>query len=97
MKFLEKLREDAYYYAEGDVPCDSEGNVDFSLPHRQPTEIGYMILVLVERVKHFWLESLCLYWYKDHDLEFDSWSGPDHGGETWYCRRCGVGGSHTYY
>lgn len=97
MSWLQKLRDDAYHYSSFDIGFDEHGYPDPNIPHRQPTEIGYMLLVLFERAKHIWLESLCKYWYRDHDLEFQSSIGPDSGSESWYCHRCGIGGSHIYY
>ena len=95
--WLRELQEEAYYYSSNDFPVNSEGYVDFSIPHRQPTEIGYMILVLVDRIRHRYAKMLCRYWYKECDIEMDGYAGPDSGWESWACRRCGEGGSHTYY
>lgn len=95
MNWLQKLREDADMYAFGDVACDEHGYPDPRIPYRQPTKIGYMILVLVERIKHYPLELYCQ--WTDHDLEFESSIGPDSGSESWYCKRCGCGERHIYY
>jgi hypothetical protein len=35
--------------------------------------------------------------YKGCDIEVDGWATPDTGGEDWYCKRCGKGGTHIYY
>ena len=40
---------------------------------------------------------LCRWRGHGKHLKFDSDVGPDSGSESWWCERCGISGSHTYY
>lgn len=31
------------------------------------------------------------------DIRTEDWFGPDSGGMTWWCNRCGQGGRHIFY
>ena len=64
-------------------------------PSPQPTWLGYALLVLWDRALRVPRVLWC--WQFGHDFEVEGWATPDTGGEAWHCRRCGVGGSHTYY
>ncbi len=68
-------------------------------PHCQhgpkPTYLGYVLLILCNATMQRVRMALC--WWFDHDLEMEGWATPDTGGESWQCKRCGHGGSHTYY
>ena len=67
--------------------CGLEGNVKIRWYH--------FITFLYTGFK-FWILSLVCK-VKGHDIEMDGWCTPNTGGESWECKRCGWGGSHTYY
>jgi hypothetical protein len=57
-------------------------------------QAGYM--VLAEPLVH-WLAREIICRFRGHDYEHDGWAGPESGGESWCCRRCGHGGRVIYY
>lgn len=62
---------------------------------RQLTPLGWRLIIAKDRFIQG-IRTLRCRWF-GHDLEMDGWAGPDSGGESWYCTRCGAGGSHTHY
>jgi hypothetical protein len=79
---------EAAHYVEAGFLFDPE-------PGPQPMFIGCMLLAAFYEVQHWCLALWCSLF--GCTIEMESWAGPDSGGETWHCTRCGAGGSDIYY
>lgn len=69
------------------IEFDEFGKPEWS----KPTRLNFAI---------YWLRQLKLIypcWRKGHNLEEDGWAGPDSGGISIHCKRCGWSYQHILY
>lgn len=71
-------------------------NEGFLAPAPQPTQVGYFLIGLWHEIRYGIVAAAICRW-KGHDLVVESHVSPDSASEDWECRRCGAGGTHTYF